>query len=168
MRTDKHISLHYVPGTPESPWLMAIDSNQFPKPKKLYDKLKVPKYDNGEFVFKIQTPGIKFDAKTPINVWAADKNNPGDPTQFKWAFLDDGSLLLINPNKDKKPTDYEYQLNFEGGVVPLDPILQNGCCNSRLGSGSNMVLLDTAPIAYLLAAAAVLVLGGAWARRRSA
>ena len=132
MKVDKaDLKLNYVPKDKE--WRMAKDMDNA-QGSDNYPKLKVDYGNTGEFTFKIQNPkNVTFAESDPFVV----KPGKGSPNDFASQFsvaANNGDTLVVkvanaNPNGGEYPGgDYHYQLNFNAGIPPLDPILTNGGC----------------------------------------
>lgn len=85
----------------------------------------------GDITFKIiGSSGAKFAKANPFIPTQID--GPSAASQFSVVSgAGTDQLVVKNLNSNSGETDYYYQLNFEG-APPIDPIITNGCCQSRL------------------------------------
>ena len=170
MKTEKpDVSLKYKDknGDGQKEWHMQAGTGKPEKGPGAYDKLVIGQGDNGIFTFEIKTPGITFDPNNPID-FRLESGGTDMSDQFIEKIVD-GKLIVADPNSDQVLTEYYYQLNFVG-ATPLDPIIQNGCCNTRIGgtetgTGGTQLMSLTGAISVLLVAAVLAALFIAFTRR---
>ncbi len=144
-----------------------------------YPKVKVEKDEGPAFiVFTIKGSGnAKFSEGQDGPIWVRDNGKPSAKKQdhdqiSAWNVTKSGKELVVFDWNDRA-VDIHYQLNFDGGAPPLDPIIENGGgtgfipappppgAREAVGSDVSGLQILGAVLLFLLGAAA----GWIWGRR---
>ncbi len=122
-----------------------------------YPKLRVDKYNDGQFSFHINTSNrITFAKDNPIEFSKDGVPLSADElAQFSVFGAGTDTLVVKDSNTVSVPTEYYYKLNFDG-AQPLDPIVANGCCSSK-AAGDNFRLTSEPGVEVAIIGTAVLI-----------